>query len=71
MAALEGIARERGAGQIRLRVHRDNMPARRLYASLGYREIGVERGELLMMLDLLPADTEVAVDARDRQAETQ
>jgi ribosomal protein S18 acetylase RimI-like enzyme len=52
MVALERLARERGARRIRLRVHPDNVRARRLYAGLGYRDAGVERGETLMLLDL-------------------
>lgn len=52
MVALEGLARERGATRIRLRVHPDNVRARRLYAGQGYRDAGVERGETLMVLDL-------------------
>jgi len=52
MVALERLARERGAPRIRLRVHPDNLRARRLYDGQGYREAGVERGETLMLLDL-------------------
>jgi ribosomal protein S18 acetylase RimI-like enzyme len=52
MSALEGLARERGATQIRLRVHPDNVRARRLYDGRGYRAVGIERGETLMLLDL-------------------
>jgi ribosomal protein S18 acetylase RimI-like enzyme len=52
MAALERLARERGATRIRLRVHPDNVRARQLYAGQGYREAGFERGETLMLLDL-------------------
>ena len=52
MIALKRLARERGATQIRLRVHPDNLRARRLYDGQGYREAGVERGETLMLLDL-------------------
>ena len=52
MIALERLARDRGATQIRLRVHPDNLRARRLYEAQGYREVGVERGETLMLIDL-------------------
>ena len=52
MSALERLARERGAAQIRLRVHPDNVRARRLYEGQGYRAAGMERGETLMLLDL-------------------
>jgi GNAT superfamily N-acetyltransferase len=52
MAHLHAEARTRGAVQVRLRVHRDNIRARRLYESLGYEYMGDERGELVMLLDL-------------------
>lgn len=52
MAQLHDAARKRGARQIRLRVHPDNVPARRLYESLGYQDAGVERGEILMFCEL-------------------
>lgn len=52
MAALEGLARDRGVSQIRLRVHPDHARARRLYEHCGYTLRGVERGEILMVLDL-------------------
>jgi ribosomal protein S18 acetylase RimI-like enzyme len=52
MRWLEEQARHRGAQRIRLRVHADNLAARRLYESLGYAEAGEERGELVMMLEL-------------------
>jgi ribosomal protein S18 acetylase RimI-like enzyme len=52
MAALERLARERGAGRIRLRVHQENVRARALYDACGYLEAGLERGETLMLLEL-------------------
>lgn len=52
MLALHDAARKRGATRIRLRVHPDNARARRLYESLGYRDVGMEMGEVLMLLDL-------------------
>ena len=52
MAALESVARERGATRIRLRVHADNVRARALYDGLGYQEIGIERGQTVMVLEL-------------------
>lgn len=52
MLALHEAARQRGANRIRLRVHPDNVRACRLYESLGYREAGTERGELVMFLNL-------------------
>jgi ribosomal protein S18 acetylase RimI-like enzyme len=52
LIALEQLARERGASRIRLRVHPENLRARRLYDARGYREVGIERGETLMLLDL-------------------
>lgn len=53
MGMLHDEARRRGAIAMRLRVHPDNVRARRLYESLGYAYVGVERGELLMIRDLL------------------
>jgi GNAT superfamily N-acetyltransferase len=52
MAHLHAEARRRGATVIRLRVHPDNVSARRLYESLGYAYAGEDRNELLMLLDL-------------------
>ena len=58
MEQLHDVARERGARQIRLRVHPDNVGARRLYESLGYQDVGVERGEILMFCELPARPTE-------------
>jgi RimJ/RimL family protein N-acetyltransferase len=55
MLDLHRAARQRGATQVRLRVHPDNTAARALYGSLGYRVAGTERGETLMLLDLPPS----------------
>ncbi len=52
MVHLHDEARTRGAGQVRLRVHPDNLPAQRLYRSLGYTERGMERDEVLMIVEL-------------------
>jgi GNAT superfamily N-acetyltransferase len=52
MGHLHDVARQRGAAEVRLRVHADNERAKRLYESLGYAYRGVERGELLMTMDL-------------------
>jgi ribosomal-protein-alanine N-acetyltransferase len=52
MAALHAAARNRGARAVRLRVHPENKRARHLYESAGYRVIGNERGEDLMLIDL-------------------
>jgi ribosomal protein S18 acetylase RimI-like enzyme len=52
MHALHAVARERNARQVRLRVHPDNTAAAALYRSEGYAEVGVERNEILMLLDL-------------------
>ena len=52
MRWLENQARLRGAERIRLRVHPENVAARRLYESLGYVAAGEERGETLMTLEL-------------------
>jgi ribosomal protein S18 acetylase RimI-like enzyme len=56
MQALHKVVRERGVDRVRLRVAPDNARARHLYASMGYHEVGVERGELLCMLWLDEAD---------------
>lgn len=63
MSALHQAARDGGATAVRLRVHPDNVRARRLYESFGYSHIGEERGELVMVLDLESAET-AAVAAR-------
>jgi ribosomal protein S18 acetylase RimI-like enzyme len=52
MLGLHEIARERGSARVRLRVHPDNLAAAALYRALGYTDVGVERGERLMMLSL-------------------
>ena len=52
MHALHDVVRERGGHQVRLRVAAGNARARHLYDSLGYREVGIERGELVMLVDL-------------------
>jgi ribosomal protein S18 acetylase RimI-like enzyme len=52
MAALHDAARESGADLVRLRVHPDNVRAAALYRSVGYRDKGVDRSEILMILDL-------------------
>jgi GNAT superfamily N-acetyltransferase len=52
MLRLHELARERGAAQVRLRVHADNVGAAALYRELGYEEVGVERSEVLMRLAL-------------------
>jgi len=53
MVWLAEEAKRRGADRIRLRVHPDNIGARRLYESLGYGYAGEDRGELVMLLELL------------------
>ncbi len=52
MARLHSAAVDRAAPGVRLRVHSDNLRARRLYESLGYVYQGEERGELVMYLEL-------------------
>ena len=49
---LHDEARRRGAQKIRLRVHPDNVPARRLYESFDYQYEGEDRGELVMIVEL-------------------
>jgi ribosomal protein S18 acetylase RimI-like enzyme len=56
MVALHEAARDRGATKIRLRVHPENGRARSLYERLGYVDVGEERGERVMVLDLLRPD---------------
>jgi ribosomal-protein-alanine N-acetyltransferase len=52
MVALHRAVLDRGCDRVRLRVAPGNARARHLYASLGYCQVGIERGELLLMLDL-------------------
>lgn len=52
MTHLHAEAGRRGAKVVRLRVHPDNLRARRLYESLGYVYAGEDRGELVMLIDL-------------------
>jgi ribosomal protein S18 acetylase RimI-like enzyme len=52
MAQLEQLARDRGARDIRLRVHPANERARRVYEGCGYRRVGMERGQILMLREL-------------------
>ncbi len=52
MEALHRIARAREAPAVRLRVAPHNHVAKHLYDSLGYRTVGIERGEAVMVLDL-------------------
>ena len=49
---LHDEARRRGAPKIRLRVHPDNLPARRLYESFDYQYEGEDRGEFVMIVEL-------------------
>ena len=55
MQYLHDLARDRGSTEVRLRVHERNMAARHLYKSLGYEYAGVDRGELVMTLDVSAA----------------
>ena len=52
LAELERLARARGATEIRLRVHPANARARRLYEGSGYHDVGMERGEIVMLREL-------------------
>jgi len=52
LEALHVCARTRQAPAIRLRVHPDNMSAKRLYTSMGYEYQEMERGEELYLLHL-------------------
>jgi ribosomal protein S18 acetylase RimI-like enzyme len=52
MTALHEAARASGSSKVRLRVNPQNVAALSLYRSLGYRHVGTERGEELMVCDL-------------------
>ncbi len=52
MLFLHAAARGRGARRIRLKVYPDNLPAVRLYTSLGYQIVGEESGQLVACVDL-------------------
>jgi ribosomal protein S18 acetylase RimI-like enzyme len=52
MHALHQVVRDHGGHRVRLRVAPDNVRARHLYDSMGYRHVGVERGEIVLLLDL-------------------
>ena len=52
MRALTHAARERGANRIALRVSHANERAHRFYELSGFRDVGEERAERLMVLDL-------------------
>ena len=54
MEALHAVVRERGGDRVRLRVAPGNTMARHLYHSMGYRQVGIERGELLLVAMLPP-----------------
>lgn len=57
-----------GAAVIGLRVHPDNVKARRLYESLGHSCAGDERSELVMLVDMEPgAMPETEVDSTPRR----
>lgn len=59
MGHLHAEALARGSTHVRLRVHPDNLGARRLYESLSYTYQGEDRGELVMVLRLDdPAETQ-------------
>jgi ribosomal protein S18 acetylase RimI-like enzyme len=65
MGYLRETARERSAETVRLRVHRDNERARRLYESLGYQYAGEDRGELVMVIQVGATAGEPHVDGPD------
>lgn len=52
MAFLHAAARARGAARVRLRVHCENLRARRLYESLGYQFAAQEGDNLVGVLEL-------------------
>lgn len=57
MSHLHAEAVDWGATVVRLRVHQDNITARRLYESLGYAYAGEERGELIGIPHDVPPKT--------------
>lgn len=65
MLALESTAYDRGVRMMRLRVHPENVFAKRLYESLDYTLVAIERGEEVMVKNLkgfrdtLPEETNV------------
>jgi ribosomal protein S18 acetylase RimI-like enzyme len=52
MYALHRVVLARGGSRVRLRVAPANARARHLYDSLGYHQVGIERDELVLLLDL-------------------
>jgi release factor glutamine methyltransferase len=68
MHALHQVVRDHGGHRVRLRVAPDNVRARHLYDSMGYRHVGVERGENVLLLDLdtTPDATPEEPDPRTR-----
>ena len=52
MGALHDVVRERGGDHVRLRVAPENARARHLDTAMGYRQVGIERGELVLVLEL-------------------
>jgi ribosomal protein S18 acetylase RimI-like enzyme len=54
MLALHRAVMAQGSDRVRLHVAPDNTRARRLYDSLGYVEIGEDRGERVMEMTLRP-----------------
>ncbi len=52
MGALHQEVLHRGGHRVRLRVAPGNSRARHLYESMGYRHVGDERGEMVLLLDL-------------------
>lgn len=69
MGHLHDEARRQGASVVRLRVDARNVRARRLYESLGYAYAGLDRGELVMLVDVAsPAPTVSGRAARELRA---
>jgi ribosomal protein S18 acetylase RimI-like enzyme len=66
MRALHAAARKASASTVRLRVHPQNTRALALYRFMGYREAGLERGEILMLCDV--AEPFSPAPAPDRMA---
>jgi ribosomal protein S18 acetylase RimI-like enzyme len=63
MNCLHAEARARGCDAVRLRVHPENVRARRLYESMGYEYQGEDRDELVMAIDLALSEASAAGSA--------
>lgn len=60
MHALHRAVRARGGDRVRLRVAEGNARAIHLYESLGYHQVGIERGERVLLVDLESSEVHAA-----------